>query len=404
MKARHYFSISIFLILFLVIPHSALSQTPDGDVAPLGARDGTVNVGDALVALRFALGLESPTPDDSIHADVAPLDADNKPNPDGVITVGDALVILRKALGLVYFNGGVGGGGGGGTSLQEGVFLDTVVEGIEYETATQSGVTDSNGTFKYHEGETITFSIADVVLGQTMAKATMTPVDLVIGAIDETAPTVTNICRLLQSLDEDGNLNNGITISTEIRNEVANRPIDFTQSTEDFGNDPDIEALFATLNALGIFTDEGDRTLCSAEQAQSHMKITLNSSGLYPISWNGVEHYYGSSNNFLTISELLGPQGASISNIVPGTYIAKGIYDLTGSRYTTGKISLRFLGTIVTAEYGKTTEMIEYIIPDGKLRGSYAVMQEILRLESGPGTPSVGFVVGSTVHDCITLY
>jgi len=33
----------------------------DGDVAPLGNRDGTVNVGDALVALRFALGLETPT-------------------------------------------------------------------------------------------------------------------------------------------------------------------------------------------------------------------------------------------------------------------------------------------------------------------------------------------------------
>ena len=75
----------------------------DGDVAPLGSRDGTVNVGDALVALRFALGLESPTQDDISHGDVAPLDASNKPSPDGVINVGDALVILRKALGIVSF-------------------------------------------------------------------------------------------------------------------------------------------------------------------------------------------------------------------------------------------------------------------------------------------------------------
>jgi len=77
--------------------------TADGDVAPLGSRDGTVNVGDALVALRFALGLESPTQDDISHGDVAPLDASNKPSPDGVINVGDALVILRKALGIVSF-------------------------------------------------------------------------------------------------------------------------------------------------------------------------------------------------------------------------------------------------------------------------------------------------------------
>ncbi|MEA3358218.1 MAG: hypothetical protein U9R17_02255 [Thermodesulfobacteriota bacterium] len=33
----------------------------DGDVAPFGNRDGIVNVGDALVALRFALTLETPT-------------------------------------------------------------------------------------------------------------------------------------------------------------------------------------------------------------------------------------------------------------------------------------------------------------------------------------------------------
>ena len=74
-----------------------------GDVAPLGSRDGVVNVGDALVALRFALLLETPTAEDIAHGDVAPLDVQNKPNPDGAITVGDALVILRKALGIISF-------------------------------------------------------------------------------------------------------------------------------------------------------------------------------------------------------------------------------------------------------------------------------------------------------------
>jgi len=75
----------------------------DGDVAPFGNRDGTVNVGDALVALRFALELETPTQEDMQHGDVAPLDASGHPNPDGKITVGDALVILRKALGIIDF-------------------------------------------------------------------------------------------------------------------------------------------------------------------------------------------------------------------------------------------------------------------------------------------------------------
>ena len=101
MKSYYYFFLSVSLILLLLISHPVLSQTPDGDVAPLGNRDGIVNVGDALVALRFALNLDTPTQDDIAHGDVAPLDATGLPDPDGVITVGDALVILRKALGII---------------------------------------------------------------------------------------------------------------------------------------------------------------------------------------------------------------------------------------------------------------------------------------------------------------
>ena len=87
---------------------SRLTETPppyipDGDVAPLGSRDGVINIGDALVALRFALTLEIPTQEDIAHGDVAPLNASGQPDPDGVINVGDALVILRKALGLIGF-------------------------------------------------------------------------------------------------------------------------------------------------------------------------------------------------------------------------------------------------------------------------------------------------------------
>ncbi|MEA3357972.1 MAG: hypothetical protein U9R17_00940 [Thermodesulfobacteriota bacterium] len=85
---------------YSTVPPSGL---PDGDVAPLGSRDGIVNVGDALVALRFALLLETPSQEDMQHGDVAPLDAGGQPNPDGVITVGDALVILRKALSIIDF-------------------------------------------------------------------------------------------------------------------------------------------------------------------------------------------------------------------------------------------------------------------------------------------------------------
>ena len=77
-----------------------VSHKADGDLAPLGNRDGVVDVGDALVGLRFALGLLTPTQEDIYHGDTAPLDNTGEPVPDGQINVGDALVILQMALGI----------------------------------------------------------------------------------------------------------------------------------------------------------------------------------------------------------------------------------------------------------------------------------------------------------------
>jgi len=90
-------------VVITVLPEPSC---PDCDLAPLGIPDGVVNVGDALLCLRFALGLEPghPTSNELTHGDVAPLDANECPNSDGQINVADALVTLRVALGLVDFS------------------------------------------------------------------------------------------------------------------------------------------------------------------------------------------------------------------------------------------------------------------------------------------------------------
>jgi cytochrome c peroxidase len=63
---------------------------------------GTVNISDALRALHIAVGLITPTLDDMIRGDVAPL-VNGIPAPDDRIGVDDALLILKKAAGLVSF-------------------------------------------------------------------------------------------------------------------------------------------------------------------------------------------------------------------------------------------------------------------------------------------------------------
>jgi membrane protein implicated in regulation of membrane protease activity len=70
----------------------------DGDVN----MDGRVDVADALIALRIAVGVAQPTADQRLHADVAPLQ-NGIPAPDNSIDIADALQILRKAVALVNF-------------------------------------------------------------------------------------------------------------------------------------------------------------------------------------------------------------------------------------------------------------------------------------------------------------
>jgi hypothetical protein len=61
-----------------------------------------VTVADALLALRMAAGIETPTASQLTHGDVAPL-VNGVPHPDGNINMGDVLAILRRALDLEIF-------------------------------------------------------------------------------------------------------------------------------------------------------------------------------------------------------------------------------------------------------------------------------------------------------------
>jgi len=94
------------IVIITVRSQSAVLYCPDGDIAPLGSPDGLVKVGDALLCMRFALGLEPghPTTNECAQADVAPLDSNGCPSPNGKITVADALVILRLSLGIIGFS------------------------------------------------------------------------------------------------------------------------------------------------------------------------------------------------------------------------------------------------------------------------------------------------------------
>lgn len=124
-------------------------------------------------------------------------------------------------------------GGGGSNSSQaepdsllKGQFIDSPVENLKYRTTSQSGFTNSLGEFIYKEGERITFSIGGIDLPSTQAGPLITPLDLA-GTTDLDHPAVVNIARLLQSLDRDGNPDNGIKIDNQAHQSAENMFIDF---------------------------------------------------------------------------------------------------------------------------------------------------------------------------------
>jgi hypothetical protein len=164
------------------------------------------------------------------------------------------------------------------SGLQAGTFVDSPVQGLDYYSASSSGVTAEDGHFMYQEGEMMTFAIGDVILGEAMAREVMTPMDFIDESerpFDVTHPVVTNMGRFLQSLDVDGNPENGIMISQDVKDEVSGRMIDFHQSIMDFESDPDTEAFFATMNGLNMPHNGLMWGLEAVENVQAHMNDHL---------------------------------------------------------------------------------------------------------------------------------
>ena len=139
-----------------------------------------------------------------------------------------------------------------------GVFTDSAVEGLTYTTATQSGVTDASGTFKYQAGESVVFSIGNFQLGEGgTAAAAMTPLDLIPDAAlprtqnelrrlifpgrtnepDVVAFTkLINMLVLLQALDSDKDATNGITIADGMDAIIDDVTIDLTLEIDMFAS------------------------------------------------------------------------------------------------------------------------------------------------------------------------
>ncbi|UZJ43963.1 hypothetical protein OOT55_15065 [Marinimicrobium sp. C6131] len=144
-----------------------------------------------------------------------------------------------------------------------GTFVDSAVAGITFTNQPSgiTGTTDAQGRFTFEPGDEVTFSIGDLSLPPTTARGVVTP--LTIAGTDEPTDVVaTNIARLLQTLDFDGDASNGIDIASGAA-EVATA-VDF--SADDF--DAQVADLVAN-------SGSSNTTLVSAEDAQAHLQASI---------------------------------------------------------------------------------------------------------------------------------
>ncbi|KMT66789.1 pectinesterase family protein [Catenovulum maritimum] len=98
-------------------------------------------------------------------------------------------------------------------------FIDSPVSGIDYQITNingevSTGKTDENGFFEYYRGDRVVFSVGELKLPEISPKPTITPLNF-FTTDNPVAPQVANLARLLQSLDTDGNPDNGISISSQ---------------------------------------------------------------------------------------------------------------------------------------------------------------------------------------------
>ncbi len=259
------------------------------------------------------------------------------------------------------------GGGGGGTdntaptaTEQKGQFIDSLVSGLRYETPTTSGVTDTQGRFSYRDGETIRFYVGDVFIGKASGRAIITPIELVNNANDESNVHVQNILIFLQSIDEDGDESNGITITTNATNAATGQSADFSLAKGVFETNAAVQTLISTIRNSNGQT----RPMITRAQAKNAFRSNLLNlfSGKYKGTFTGDD-----TGSWIATVDANGViTGISTSD-------AYGADKISGTLSSSGKSSMSGTAgsTIFSGNFSRTGNVTGTWVDDTNASGSF---------------------------------
>lgn len=179
------------------------------------------------------------------------------------------------------------------TGPATGILVDSPVSGVAFAaTSGKSGTTDEKGGFNFNHGDKIEFKLGGLTLGNIPGSQIVTPIELA----GDNANKLQNLLVLLQSLDSDSDLSNGISISRETANAVKGS-INLDSSPETFADSAGLKDIMEASGISGeVKTPEAARThflsqgvaLLSAQvwvsytsQTASVLRVAADSSGEY---------------------------------------------------------------------------------------------------------------------------
>jgi hypothetical protein len=166
-----------------------------------------------------------------------------------------------------------------------GTFIDAPVSGLHYTTDTLSGITNSEGEFNYLANEKITFFIGGITFPEVAAASVITPLTL-FNTDDIYNELVVNSLILLQSLDSDFDVNNGIQIPELINDLAQNIVIDLSSPNYQQA----LEALLTSAAILNLVSVSADEAIIHFQQTLDTLN-TGNSGNCSQnhskVGWNG---------------------------------------------------------------------------------------------------------------------
>ena len=105
-----------------------------------------------------------------------------------------------------------------GSDLRDGVLIGgsgaipAAIQGMHYQSGDQSGFTNASGTFRYHEGDSVQFSLGALQFEAVPGAPAASPYQLASGGSCRADDRLTIVLQILQSCDAHGTLDDGLQL------------------------------------------------------------------------------------------------------------------------------------------------------------------------------------------------